>query len=42
MTRKRLTKGSYRKYESTADVYLDWDVDQLAQTLAEALQEEPE
>ena len=27
---------------TTADVYLDWDLDQLAQTLAEMLTEESE
>jgi integrase/recombinase XerC len=32
----------HKSLMTTADVYLDWDIDQLAQTLAEALQEEAE
>jgi site-specific recombinase XerC len=32
----------HKSLMTTADVYLDWDIDQLAQTLAEALQEETE
>jgi hypothetical protein len=52
--RKRLTDSSYRDYEScpkavahtsiqtTGDIYADWDIDQLAATMADVLASDDE